>query len=210
MTPAAAALTESEALNALVLDESARRLLFTDARTANTFTDEPVADEQLRAIYELAKYPPTAANTNPLRILFLRQGSERERLLPHMGEGNRAKTATAPVVAVLASDHDFHEHLPHLFAAKPELAAYFGSDADARAATAAYSGALQAAYFILAVRAAGLDAGPMAGFDSAGVDAEFFSDSQWKSHLVVNIGHAGPSEFERLPRLAFEDAVRIA
>jgi 3-hydroxypropanoate dehydrogenase len=164
----------------------------------------------LRAIYELAKYPPTAANTNPLRILFLRQGEGRERLLPHMGEANRAKTASAPVTAVLASDHDFHEHLPYLFAAKPELAAYFGADEGARTATASYSGALQAAYFILAVRAAGLAAGPMAGFDSAGVDAEFFTDSKWKSHLVVNLGVAGESEFPRLPRLAFDEAVRFA
>src|SRR5205085_2850354 len=144
--------------------------LFTEARTANSFTDDPVSDEQLRAIYELAKYPPTAANTNPLRILFLRQGEARERLLPHMNEGNRDKTAAAPVVAILASDHAFHEHLPHLLPIKPELAGYFAADEAARSATAAYGGALQAAYFLLAVRAAGLDAGPMAGFDNAGVD----------------------------------------
>ncbi|MEU2162384.1 hypothetical protein [Streptomyces sp. NPDC019208] len=40
------------------------------------------------------------------------------------------------------------------------------------------------------MRAAGLAAGPMAGFDKAGVDEEFFADTSWRSHLVVNIGPA--------------------
>jgi len=33
---------------------------------------------------------------------------------------------------------------------------------------------MQAAYFIIAVRAAGLAAGPMGGFGIAGLDAEFW------------------------------------
>ncbi|MDX6639811.1 MAG: 3-hydroxypropanoate dehydrogenase [Solirubrobacteraceae bacterium] len=194
----------------LPLDEASQRLLFTDARTANTFTDDPVSDAQLRAIYELAKLPPTAANINPLRILFIRPGEARERLVPLMAEGNRDKTARAPVVAVLASDLDFHERIPELFPARPELRDHFGADDELREAMARYSGALQAGYFILAVRAAGLAAGPMGGFDSAGVDAEFFAGTQLRSHLVVNIGVPGPHAFERLPRLAYEDAVTHA
>jgi 3-hydroxypropanoate dehydrogenase len=196
--------------DALPLDEASQRLLFTDARTANTFTDDPVSDAQLRAIYELAKLPPTAANINPLRILFIRPGEARERLVPLMAEGNQDKTARAPVVAVLASDLDFHERIPELFPARPELRDHFGADDELREAMARYSGALQAGYFILAVRAAGLAAGPMGGFDSAGVDAEFFAGTQLRSHLVVNIGVPGPHAFERLPRLAYEDAVTHA
>jgi 3-hydroxypropanoate dehydrogenase len=205
MPPTASA----DPLDALVLDDGARRLLFTEARSANTFTDAPVTDEQLRAIYELAKFPPTAANTNPLRVLYVRPGEARERLVPLMSEGNRAKTATAPVVAVLATDHDFHERIPELLPFRPELREHFAGDDELRAAQAGYNGALQAAYFILAVRAAGLAAGPMGGFDRAGVDAEFFGDSQWHSQLVVNIGTPGPDAwFDRLPRVAYEDAVR--
>jgi 3-hydroxypropanoate dehydrogenase len=196
--------------DALPLDEASQRLLFTDARTANTFTDDPVSDAQLRAIYELAKLPPTAANINPLRILFIRPGEARERLVPLMAEGNRDKTARAPVVAVLASDLDFHERIPELFPARPELRDHFGADDELREAMARYSGALQAGYFILAVRAAGLAAGPMGGFDSAGLDAEFFAGTQLRSHLVVNIGVPGAHAFERLPRLAYEDAVTHA
>lgn len=193
------------------VDEHARRVLFTEARTANTFTDEPVPDEQLRAIYELAKFGPTSANTNPLRILFVRAGEGRERLLPLMNEGNRAKTAAAPVVAVLANDHAFHERIPELLPFKPELREVFAANVGMRETAARYNGALQAGYFILAIRAVGLAAGPMLGFDAAAVDAELFAETTWRSHLVINIGHPGPDAWqERLPRLDYDDAVRFA
>jgi len=193
------------------LDEDGRRLLFTEARTANTFTDDPVTDEQLRAIYELTKFGPTSANITPLRILFVRQGEGRERLLPLMNDANRAKTATAPVVAVLADDHAFHERIPDLLPFKPELREVFAADDALREKSATYNGALQAAYFIFAVRAVGLAAGPMIGFDAAAVDAEFFADTTWRSQLVVNIGNPGPDAwFVRLPRLDHDDVIRYA
>src|SRR5215218_5165681 len=171
------------------LDDDGRRLLFTEARTANSFTEEPVSDEQLREIYELMKFGPTSANINPLRILFVRPGEARERLAALMNERNRAKTASAPIVAVLANDHAFHERIPELVPFKPELREMFAADDAMRESSARYNGALQAAYFIFAVRAVGLAAGPMIGFDAAGTDAEFFAGTTWRSHLVVNIGN---------------------
>lgn len=194
-----------------VLNEEARRILFTEARTANSFTDEPVSDEQLREIYELAKHGPTSANITPLRIMFTRPGEGRDRLLPHMNEGNRPKTAAAPVVAILADDHAFHERIPELLPFKPELRDVFAANDALREKSAIYNGALQAAYFIFAIRAVGLAAGPMLGFDAAGIDAEFLSDSTWKTQLVVNIGHPGPDAWlDRLPRLDHDDVVRYA
>ena len=97
------------------LDADGRALLFTEARSANRFTDTPVTDEQLRDIYELFHYAPTQSNTNPLRILFVQSPEARARLLPHMSDGNRDKTSTAPATAVLAVDLDFHEFIPQLF-----------------------------------------------------------------------------------------------
>jgi 3-hydroxypropanoate dehydrogenase len=195
----------------LALEPAAQELLFTAARTANTFTDEPVSDEQLQAITELAKWPPTMANINPLRILFVRSAEGKERLGPHMNEGNRAKTVTAPAVAVLAIDTDFHEKIPELLPFRPELRDVFVDDAENRERIATFNGALQAGYFILAVRAAGLAAGPMLGFDAAGIDREFFADRSWKTILVVNIGRPGTDPWlDRLPRLAHEDYVEYA
>ncbi|MFF3854544.1 malonic semialdehyde reductase [Micromonospora sp. NPDC002575] len=195
----------------ITLHPDAQAQLFTDARTANTFTDEPVTDEHLRAIFDLAKYPPTAANTQPLRVLYIRPGDARDRLLTHMAEGNRTKTATAPVVAILAADTDFHDHIPRIFPIRPELRDGLAADPATRDGMARFNATLQIAYWLLAVRAAGLAAGPMAGFDAAGVDREFFADSSWRSLLVVNIGKPGPDAwFPRLPRLDYDDVVRHA
>ncbi|SBT41359.1 malonic semialdehyde reductase [Micromonospora auratinigra] len=195
----------------ITLHPDAQAQLFTDARTANTFTDEPVSDAQLRAIFELAKYPPTAANTQPLRVLIIRDGEPRERLLAHMSEGNRAKTASAPVVAVLAADTDFHDTIPRVFPIRPEMRDGLAADPVARERMARFNATLQIGYWLFGVRAAGLAAGPMAGFDADGLDKEFFADSSWRSLLVVNIGHPGPDAwFPRLPRLDYDEVVRHA
>jgi len=193
------------------LDDQGRALLFTDARTANTFADTPVSDEELAAIWELAKWAPTAANTQPLRVLYVRPGEGRDRLVKHMSEGNRAKTAAAPAVAVLAVDTEFHEHIPALLPFRPELKGRFDGQDELRAKHAGFNGALQAGYFILAVRALGLAAGPMAGYDADGVDAEFFPDGRYRSIMVVNIGHPGENPwFGRLPRLDHENVISWA
>ncbi len=195
----------------LALDPAAQALLFTEARTANTFSGEPVSDEQLHAITELAKWPPTMANTNPLRILFVRSADAKARLEPLMSEGNRAKTMSAPAVAILAVDIDFHEKIPELLPFRPELRDQFVGQEARRDQMATFNGALQAGYFILAVRAAGLAAGPMLGFDGPGIDAEFFADRPWKTILVINIGQPGADPwFGRLPRLAHDDYVVYA
>jgi 3-hydroxypropanoate dehydrogenase len=191
------------------LDDAGRALLFTEARTANTFAATPVTDDELAEIWELAKWAPTAANTQPLRVLYVRPGAGRDRLVEHMSEGNQAKTASAPAVAVLALDNEFHEHIPALLPFRPELKDVFAGNDTMRNDTGRFNAALQAAYFLLSVRAHGLAAGPMAGFDATAVDAEFFPDGRWRSILVVNIGHPGHEAWlDRLPRLDHDDVVR--
>ena len=193
------------------LDEAGRATLFTDARTANSFAPTEVTDEELAEIWNLAKWPPTAANTQPLRVLFVRPGQGRDRLVTHMADGNKEKTASAPAVAVLAQDTEFHEYVPTVLPFRPELKDVLAANDAMRDTMGGFNSALQAGYFILAVRAAGFAAGPMGGFDAAGVDAEFFPDGRWHSILVVNIGHPGQDPwFDRLPRLEHEDAVRWA
>ncbi|TDD42423.1 malonic semialdehyde reductase [Saccharopolyspora elongata] len=193
------------------LDETGRAALFTQARTANSFADTPVTEAELREIWELARWAPTGANTQPLRVLYIGRGEARMRLVKHMDDGNKAKTEAAPAVAVLALDPRFHEHMSTLLPFKPELGDVLAANEELRTSTGQFNSALQAGYFILAVRALGLAAGPMGGFDAAGVDAEFFSEEQWRSILVVNIGHPGENPwFDRLPRLDSADIVRWA
>ena len=193
------------------LDEAGQALLFTEARTASTWDDTPVTDEELSAIWELARWAPTSANTQPLRVLYVRPGEGRERLLPFMAEGNRAKTAAAPAVAVLAVDTRFHEHIPAVFPMRPQMKDMFEANEELRVTGGRFNAALQAGYFILAVRALGLAAGPMTGYDAAGLDAEFFPGGRYKSILVVNIGHPGENPWHgRLPRLGHEDVISWA
>ncbi|WP_436500290.1 malonic semialdehyde reductase [Actinokineospora sp. HUAS TT18] len=191
----------------LALPKDAQDLLFRGARTANAFSAEPVADEQVRAIYDLVKWAPTAMNAQPLRVLLVRSDEARERLLPLMSPGNRAKTAGAPLIAILAADTDFHEHLPTLFPHLPNAKDFFTDEAG-RTETARFNAALQIGYFVVGVRAAGLAAGPMAGFDAAAVDREFFPDGRKRSLVVVNIGNPDESgTFPRSPRLEYDQVV---
>ncbi len=191
----------------LVLDPAAQDLLFREARTANTFTDEPVTDEQVQAIYDLVKYGPTAFNQTPLRITLVRSAEARERLVQHMAEGNQAKTATAPLVAILSADNEFHEELPQLFPAFPQAKDAIFGERPVREASATMNAALQAAYFIVGVRAAGLAAGPMTGLDFEGVRKEFLDDDHTPL-MVVNIGRPGENAwYPRSPRLSFDEVV---
>lgn len=183
------------------LNVTAREALFTEGRTANSFSPTPVTDEELTSIWNLAKWPPTAANTQPLRVVYVRTEAGRSRLLTHVSEGNVAKTESAPAVAILAVDQDFHEHLPTLLPFRPELKDVFADNDALREGTGTFNGALQAGYFLLAVRAVGLAAGPMAGFDKNTLDVDFFPDGRLKSILIVNIGHPG----ENPSSIAFRD-----
>ncbi|MER6994279.1 malonic semialdehyde reductase [Streptomyces sp. NPDC000410] len=192
----------------LALDPAAQDLLFREARTANTFTDEPVTEEQVQAIYDLVKYGPTAFNQSPLRVVLVRSAEARERLVQHMAEGNQAKTASAPLVAILAADNEFHEELPALLPHFPQAKDVFFSERPVREGSALLNAALQAAYFIVGVRAAGLAAGPMTGCDFNGIQKEFLDDDHTPL-MVVNIGKPGEDAwFPRSPRLAFDEVIK--
>jgi nitroreductase len=197
----------TDASTSPILDAQAQDLLFREARTANTFTDEQVTDAEVEALYELFKYAPTSMNTQPGRITLVRSEQARERLVRHMAAGNQAKTAAAPLVAVITADREFHENMAQVFPHNPGAKAFF-EDADKREQFAAFNATLQLGYFILGVRAVGLAAGPMTGFDGPALEAELFPAGDQKVIAVVNIGHPGPEAWlGRLPRLGYDQVV---
>ncbi|MET8833519.1 malonic semialdehyde reductase [Micromonospora sp. NPDC004540] len=203
-------VVSAPATDLLALDRAAQALLFRAARTANAFTDEPVDEEQVRAIHDLVRNGPTAMNAQPLRVLLLRSAPARARLLPHLSSGNRDKTAGAPLTAVLAADVDWHDRLPELFPHRPGARDWFAGDPAGREAQARLNAALQIGYLLVGVRAAGLAAGPMAGFDTAGVEREFFPDGRHRVLLLMNIGRPAPDAWrERLPRLDYAEVVSV-
>lgn len=191
------------------LGAAALAQLFTEARTHNAFSSKPVPDALLREAVDLAKMGPTAANQQPLRVVFLRSQAAKERLKPALSPGNLDKTMAAPVTAITAYDVEFYEHLPFLFP-HADAKAWFAGKPDIAGRSAFQNGTLQVAYLILALRALGLDAGPMAGFDAAKLDAEFFPDGKVKSNVLINIGYGDDAKlFPRSPRFAFDQMAQI-
>lgn len=191
------------------LSKEALEQLFTKARTHNGWRDKDVPDDLLREAVEIAKWGPTSANGSPMRALFLRSPEAKQRLAPALIPGNLAKTMAAPVVAIVAYDLNFYEHLPRLYPAT-DARSWFVGNAALIEETAFRNGSLQGAYLLLALRAVGLDVGPMSGFDKGIVDAEFFPDGTVKSNFLVNIGYGDESKlYPRGPRFAFEEVARI-
>jgi 3-hydroxypropanoate dehydrogenase len=180
--------------------------LFREARTHSAWLPEPVPIELVRQVYELARLGPTSANGSPARFVFLTTPAAKARLKPVLAPGNVDKTMAAPVTVIIAWDTEFHENLPRLFP-HADVRSYFVGNKPLIEENAFRNSSLQAAYFILAARALGLDCGPMSGFDADKLNAEFFPDGKWKVNLICNLGYGDPSKLHpRNPRLNFEEA----
>jgi 3-hydroxypropanoate dehydrogenase len=192
------------------LADAALDQLFRTARSQNGWTDRPVTDDELRALYDLVKFGPTSANCCPARFVFLRTAEGKERLRPALSKGNLNKTMTAPVVAVIGWDRKFYDRLGTLFPHEPSAPSWFNGSEASIHTNGFRNGTLQGAYLILAARALGLDAAPMSGFDAAKAEAEFFPGGDVAVNFICGLGHGDPSGvFPRLPRLAFEDACSL-
>lgn len=186
------------------LTDSALDTIFRTARTYNGYTDVPVTQDDIKAIYELVKMGPTSANQQPARFVWLLSQDAKDKLAGFASANNADKIRKAPASVIIAYDKEFHEHLPEFFPhvdARPWFA-----EPVARERHAFLNSTLQAAYFIIAARALGFDTGPMTGFDNAAVDAAFFADQpNYRSTILSTLGHGDPASiFGRLPRPAFE------
>jgi 3-hydroxypropanoate dehydrogenase len=182
--------------------------LFRNARTHNSLIGD-VPDALLHELVDLLKLGPTSANCSPARLLFVKSREAKERLRPHLSEGNRDKTMKARVCTIIGYDLDFYLYLPNLFP-HTNARSWFEGDEPKIFDTAFRNGTLQGAYLIMAARALGLDTGPMSGFDNAGVDREFFAGTNIKSNFLCNLGHGdGEKLFARSPRFSFDEMAKI-
>ena len=193
------------------LDDAALDLLYREARSHNWFTDQPVSDEQLREIYDLVKFGSTSSNTQPMRVVFVKSAEAKERLKPAMMPANVEKTMIAPATVIIGYDNTFWKDFAKNYPIRPEMAERFKGDENVAEKFAYQQATLQGAYFILAVRAVGLDAGCMGGFDNAKVDEEFFAGTTVKSNFLVNIGYVDLAGIKgrRLPRYDFDEVCSI-
>jgi 3-hydroxypropanoate dehydrogenase len=196
-----------------MIDAKTLDTLLRSARTHNVFQDKPVSEDQLRQIHAIMKMGPTSQNSQPARVVFVRTKEGKEKLKPALSPGNLDKTMAAPVTAIIAYDSRFYEHLPRTFPHNPAAKDnYTGAGKEELAQRTAFrNGTLQGAYFIMAVRAVGLDTGAMSGFNNAVVDQAFFPDGRFKSNFLCNIGYGDHAKlFNQNPRLDFEDVCSFA
>jgi 3-hydroxypropanoate dehydrogenase len=192
------------------IDDEALDQLFRTARTHNVWLNRPVPVTLLRQAVDLAKMGPSSANTLPMRVVFVSSTEAKARLKPALLPQNVEKTMTAPVTAIVGYDLAFPDLLPKLFPHADARAWFAGNDA-LIADTAYRNGSLQGGYLILALRALGLDVGPMSGFDPATVNAAFFAGTRICTNFLLNIGYGDTAKlFPRSPRLAFEEIARFA
>ncbi len=192
------------------LDQNALDQLFLAARTHNAWQSRPVPDELLQRLYNTCRMGPTSANCCPARIVFVKSREAREKLMPALAEGNRAKSMAAPVTAIIAYDMKFYEKIEQLFPHVPGARGWFDKDEQTAFTAAFRNGTLQDAYLIIAARALGLDCGPMSGFDNAMVDQLFFARTAVKSNFICNLGYGDTSGVHpRSPRLEFDEACSI-
>jgi len=184
--------------------------IFLEARTHNKWLDKPVPDDLLRELVNIMKMGPTSANQSPARIVFIKSAEAKAQLSRHLSEGNRGKTMSAPVCAIIGYDLRFYDYLPKLFPHADAKSWFEGGSAQKIETSAFRNGTLQGAYFIIAARALGLDTGPMSGFDNDGVDASFFEGTSVRSNFLCNLGYGDPTGlYPRSPRFSFDEIANI-
>jgi len=193
------------------LNDAALDQLFRTARTYNGYTDEPVSESELHAIWDLMKMGPTSANQLPARLVWCVSQEAKDKLADCASATNADKIRKAPVAVVIGMDTNFHEYLPELFP-HTDAKSWFKGNMELREASAFRNSSLQGGYFILAARALGLDTGPMSGCDAGKVDAAFFADTPGvRTNFISTLGHGDPATiFDRSPRPAFEKFNRVA
>ncbi len=195
--------------DSLILTDRDLDILFRKARTYNGWQDKDVSAVLVQAVYDLMKFGATSANCSPARFKFVQSPEAKEKLKPHLMEGNVDKTMSAPVTAIIANDLEFYEHLPKLFP-HTDAKSWFVGKPGYIADTAMRNGTLQGAYLMMAARALGLDCGPMSGFNPDGVKQAFFPDENVQVNFLCNIGYGDPeSLFDRGPRFDFDEVCEI-
>ena len=193
------------------LDDTVLDAVFRDARSYNGYTDQPVAESELHAIWDLMKWGPTSANQLPARLIWVTSDAAKQKLADACSAQNQPKILKAPVSVIIGMDTNFHEHLPELFP-HADAKSWFDGNAELREASAFRNSTLQGAYFIIAARMLGLDTGPMSGFDAGKVDAAFFHDTPAvRTNFISTLGHGDPATiYARSPRPDFAKFNSIA
>ena len=114
------------------------------------------------------------------------------------------------MVAILAYDMRFFEHLPRLFH-NPQARSWYETTPEAIRTTALRNATLQGAYLMLAARAVGLDAGRCRASRTRWWMPRSLPDGRFKSNFLCCLGHGDPSTLPKQDyRFGFDEVCTIA
>lgn len=140
------------------------------------FNGKPVDKQDLRKLFEAARWAPSAYNEQPWRfILGIKRDSAYQRIFDSLVQFNQSWAKDAPVLILTVTRGNFsHNNAPN----------YYGLH-DTGAATALLM--LQATHL-------GLHSHGMAGFDQAKMRAAFEIPEDFEIGAVIAVGHFGDPE----------------
>ena len=145
----------------------------------------------------------------PMRITFVVSKAQKQKVIETAADGNKSKIESAPVVAIIAHDSKFYDHVETL-APHMDAEAFRRKDKTELEKIAIENSWLQAGFLITAARALGLDCGPMSGFDKAKIDDFIYSNSSWRSNFLMNLGYGDKTKLHpRGHRLSFREGCAI-
>ena len=190
------------------MNEDIKRIFINTVTTYN-YSDKVVDDGILQELYELTKWSATSFNCSPLRLVFLKSKKAKDRIDPYLMDSNKISVKNAPICVIIGMDTKFFLDLPRNFKAV-DAKVFFENNDELAYTTALRNSSLQAGYFLKAVNALGLDAGPMSGFDNKGVDDEFFKDTSIRSNFLCTLGYGiEPKGHSRGARYKFDEIASI-
>src|ERR1700712_4524108 len=97
-----------------MLNDIALDTLFYAARTHQGWLDREVTVTQLEHLFDMLKWAPTAFNSSPARLVFVKSQEQKQKLAGCALAANAAKILQAPVTVIVGMDMEFYDKLTQL------------------------------------------------------------------------------------------------
>lgn len=173
-----------------------------ERRATNHFKNDPVPDEYLNAILQLAAQAPSGYNLQPWRFIVVRDEANRKRL--QQVAFNQPKVAEAPVIIIaVGMKEEWKETADEVFKEGAQRGAGDPAQVEAYKQQAiGFISSMDLAMWVnrhttiavttmmIAAEAYGFDTAPMEGFDAAGVKREFNLPEEAEVVALLAIGRA--------------------
>jgi nitroreductase len=198
------------------------KTIFEERRSVNFFKPEPIPDDVLRNIIQLATMAPSAFNLQPWEIIAVKSTAAKERLFSLAS--NQLKIKVAPVTLIIIGDLNGYkpenpswDELKAMLNNKQALDEYqqfaqevYGSTKARKIKFAESNAALFAMSIMYAAKYYGVDTHPMSGIDFDGIKEEFGLGENKTVVMLIALGFFDDSKtlYPRRQRKEYDDIVK--